>query len=176
MQTLRTDESIKLTGQSRLRAYRPGALQKWLDCGLTLAQAQDQAKGDMIGETIVKNLIVTVGKGLVADLLVDAISTGLTYHAIGTSATAPAVTDTVLGTEAARKAFTIRGRVGNVVSLSVFYTKAECTFNIKEAGVFGGAAASGTPGSGTLFSHYSQAEDNSAGTKDLTFDYDLTIN
>ena len=176
MQTLRNDELIKLTGQSRLRAYRPGALQKWLDCGLTLAQAQDQAKGDLISDITVKNLIVTLGKGLVADLLIDVVGTGLTYHAIGTSATAPAVSDTVLGTEAARKTFTIRGRVGNVVSLSVFYTKAESTFNIKEAGIFGGALASSTPGSGTLFSHYAQAEDNSAGTKDLTFDYDLTIN
>jgi len=176
MQTLRNDELIKLTGQSRLRAYRPGALQKWLDCGLTLAQAQDQAKGDLISDITVKNLIVTLGKGLVADLLIDVVGTGLTYHAIGTSATAPALTDTVLGTEAARKAFTVRGRAGNVVSLSVFYTKAECTFNIKEAGIFGGALASSTPGSGTLFSHYAQAEDNSAGTKDLTFDYDLTIN
>ena len=176
MQTLRNDELIKLTGQSRLRAYRPGALQKWLDCGLTLAQAQDQAKGDLISDITVKNLIVTLGKGLVADLLIDVVGTGLTYHAIGTSATAPALTDTVLGTEAARKAFTVRGRAGNVVSLSVFYTKAECTFNIKEAGIFGGALASSTPGSGTLFSHYAQAEDNSGGTKDLTFDYDLTIN
>jgi hypothetical protein len=112
---------------------------------------------------------------LVAQLLIDTETTGLTFHAIGTDATAPSLADTTLGTEFARKAFSLRERAANILSLSVFYLAGEATANITEAGVFGGATASATPDSGTLFSHYLQTFNNSGGDFDLTFEYELEI-
>ena len=131
--------------------------------------------GKPIYENTVHNLIVTVGKNMIGDLLIDEESTGFTYHAIGTGNTAPVVGNTTLNTESERKAFASRIRSGNVITLSWYYTAAECTYNIKESGVYGGASATTSPDSGIMLSHYLQSYDNSGGTYDLTFDYVLTI-
>jgi hypothetical protein len=124
-----------------------------------------------------KNLIVTAGKQLVADMLKDTsgYDTGLTYQAIGTDDTAPAITDTALGTESARKAITSKTRSGNELTFSTFFTAAESTYTIASAGVFGHSTASATPDSGVLFSHWLVSFDNSGGLYDLTLDYILTL-
>lgn len=127
---------------------------------------------------IVKNnLIVTVGLQLVGDLLIDksGYDTGLTYQAIGTSATSPAVGDTTLTAEAARKAITTRTRSGADCTFTTFFTAAESTYAIEEAGVFGHSTATASADSGVLFSHWLVSFNNSGGTYDLTFDYVLTI-
>ena len=123
------------------------------------------------------NLICTTGKGLVGDMLIDAsgFDTGLTYHAIGTSNTAVAVGNTQLTAEATRKAITSRTRAVSDITLSTFFTAAESTYNIKEAGVFGHSTASLTANSGVLFSHWLVSFDNSAGLYDLSWEYVLTI-
>lgn len=108
-------------------------------------------------------------------MLIDEESTGLTYHALGTSNTAPAVGDSQLGSEQARKTWTSRSRSGAQIALSVFYLASESTHAIKECGVFGGSTAGAAANSGELFSHYLQTYDNSGGSVDLTFDYLLTI-
>jgi hypothetical protein len=151
--------AITLKGRSTIRAYPAGS----------------NFSGAPIYQQTVNNLVVTAGKSMVAALLVDTETTGLTYHAIGTDATAPALADTTLGTETARKAWTIRSRASSTITLEVFYLAAEATFDIAEAGVFGGSTASATPDSGTLFSHYLQPYDNSAGLVDLTFEYVLEV-
>jgi len=139
------------------------------------------ARHTVTGEVIVKegeNLIVTVGKALVGELLIDrpGYDTGLTVQAIGTNAAAPVIGNTTLGTETARKAITSRTRDVNEITLSTFFTAAQSTFNIKEAGVFGHSTADpATPGSGILASHWLVSFDNSAGTYDLTFDLVWTI-
>lgn len=132
------------------------------------------------GGVIVKegdNLIVTIGKNLVGDMLINTTGydTGLTYQAIGTSNTAVNVADTTMTAEAARKAITFKSRLVNVVTFTTFFAASECTYNIKEGGVFGHSTASATPGSGIMFSHYLVSFDNSAGTYDITIDYSLTI-
>jgi len=63
-----------------------------------------EARHIKTGELIVKdgkNLICTVGKGLVGDLLIDTagFDTGLTYQAIGISNTAPTIDDTKLNSK-----------------------------------------------------------------------------
>ena len=132
------------------------------------------------GETITKeghNLIVTLGPTLIGDMLIDetGYDTGLTYCAIGTEATAPVIADTVLGTEAARKAITSKTRTLNEITLATFFTAAQSTFNIKEAGIFGHSTASAAADSGVLFSHWLVSYDNSGGLYDLTFTWILTI-
>jgi len=177
MKLLRFEERSVLQGQSVLRAWQPGVLPAMLEMGLTLGQAQRAAKlqGKLLAVRRDKNLIVTAGKGLVGDVLIDDESVGLTYHAIGTDNTTPTVTDTQLGSEQNRKQITDRSRSGDQITLAVFYLASESTYSIAEAGIFGGSAASGTVNSGTLFSHYLQTYDNSGGGVDLTFDYVLDI-
>jgi len=154
-----TDDTITLKGRSTLRAYPAGS----------------GFKGKPIYTDTVNNLVVTTGKGLAADLLLDQETVGLTYHAIGTDNTAPAASDTTLGAEENRKAWTIRSRLGAVLTYEIFYLASESTYAIKECGVFGGASASVTPDSGVMFSHYLQTYDNSAGLVDITFEYVLEI-
>ena len=168
--------SIDLCGQSTLKAWTPGVIPYLMGLGFTLRQAQAKAaeRGHLAYINKVDNLIVTVGKQMVGDMLIDVVTTGLTWHAIGSDNAAPAVGNTTLTTEENRLQITTRSRSGNVITLSTFYTAAQCTYAIEEAGVFGDAA-SATPDSGTMISHYLQSYDNSGGTKDLTFDYDLTI-
>ena len=152
-------DTITLKGRSTLRAYPAGS----------------DFKGRPIYEDTVNNLVVTTGKGLAADLLLDQETTGLTYHAIGTDNTAPALADTTLGAEENRKAWTVRSRLGAVLTFEVFYLASEAAYAIAECGVFGGATASATADSGIMFSHYLQTYDNSAGLVDITFEYVLEI-
>lgn len=138
------------------------------------------ARHILTGEIIIKegkNLIVSVGKYLVGDMLIDVagFDTGLTYQAIGTNDTAVNVADTILTTEVARKAVTFKSRLLNVITYSTFFTAGESTFNIKEAGIFGHSTATATLNTPILFSHWLVAFDNSAGTFDLSFSYVLTI-
>lgn len=151
--------TLKLSSHVRLTAYKKGTK-------------------EVVAVIESKNLIVTVGKQFVGDMLIDKDSdhdTGLTWCAIGTNNTTPAITDTQLGTEVNRKQITTRSRSGIDITLSTFFTAAESTYNIKEAGEFGHASATSTPNSGKLLAHWLVSFDNSAGNYDLTFDYVLTI-
>jgi len=168
---------IRLTGKSTLRAFERGAIRYWMDKGLKLPEAIQEAtrRGLCVHEQTVDNLVVTTGKQLMAELLTGEEGTGVAYHEIGTGTTTPALTDVALTTSAVRKAITQAARSGNQVQVSTFYLASECTMEIKEAGVFGGDAAGASAGSGKMLCHYLQSYDNSAGTYDLTFEYTLTI-
>jgi len=169
--------TFSLSGKSKLRAWKPGYIQPALILGFNLREAQTLAKlhDGLVDEQIVHNLVVNTGKYFVADHLLDNETVGLTYHAIGTDATNPTLFDTSLGAEATRKIFSLRERVANIITLSVFYLASECPYNIKEVGIFGGSTATATLGSGTLFSHFLQSKDNTGGIVDLTFDYELEV-
>ena len=177
MNRLVQTEGILLKGKSLLSAWESGVLSGLLATGLSLEEARKQAEklGALIWCSLVENLIVTDGKELVGDILIDEESAGLTYHALGTNNTTPVVGDSQLGSEQARKTWTSRTRSGVQLTLSVFYLASECTYAIKECGVFGGASTGAGAGTGVLFSHYLQTFDNSGGSVDLTFDYLLTI-
>lgn len=177
METFKEKNTIKLQGKSLLRAWQPGVIGPLMEKGHSLREAQRIAlkKKALIAENLVKNLVVTDGKELAGDLLIDDESAGLTYHALGTGTGAPAVGDATMGSEQTRKAWTTRSRSGADLTLSVFYTAAQCTYNIKECGVFGGSSASAAADSGALFARYLQSYDNSGGGVDLTFDYLLTV-
>jgi hypothetical protein len=166
---------ITVNGISRLRAWKRGFLSTYLANGIDLHDLIRELEPHALFRNDRNNLIVTSGLGLVAQMLNDEEDVGLTYHAIGTGATTPVIGDTVLDTESNRKLWTSKIRTGAVVSYSVFYLANESDYDIEECGVFGGATASLTPDSGTLFSHYLQAYDNSAGLVDLTFEYELTV-
>lgn len=167
------DANNQLKGFSTLRAFQPGVIKRLLDLGYSLPDAIREAeKNNLVCFSHTHNLVVNNGKGLVVQMLMGIETIGITHHALGTGTTAPSRFQTSLVTEVARKAFVSRAVVGGqTLEASVFYMASECTFNLKEAGVFGGSTASLTPDSGTFFARYLQAYDNSAGLVDLTYTY-----
>ena len=142
------------------------------------------AKHIKTGEVIVKegkNLIVTVGKAQVGDMLIDVAGydTGLTYCALGSDNTAPIVGQTTLVNEgggvAMRLPITHKSRLANVITLSTFFTAALSTLAIEEAGIFGHSTADGVRNSGIMFSRWLVSFDNSGALYDITVTYVLTI-
>ena len=128
------------------------------------------------------NLIVTVGKTMVGNALIDLAAqwdTGLTYCALGADNTAPAIGQTQLvdegGGAAMRKTITSKTAVVNEFTFSTFFTKAQSTLAIEEAAMFGSSTAGAGENSGVMFSRWLVSFDNSLGNFDLTFDYVLTI-
>jgi len=124
------------------------------------------------------NLIVTVGKNLVADMLIDTagFDTGITYCAVGTGVTAPAVGNTTLVTETARATITVKERAGNILLLQTFFLAANINVFIKEAGLFGHSTATGAANSGVLFARALLSYDNSGvSPTDLTVQWEVTI-
>lgn len=90
---------------------------------------------------IVENLIVTVGRNGVMDQLVASPTINKPSHmAVGTGAVAPALGDTVLGTESARVALTSKTRSTNVLTLVGDYPAGTATATLTEAGVFDAAS------------------------------------
>lgn len=176
---LRPREGIKFKGSSLRRAWEPGVIPSLLKDGLSLHEAYKIAEmwGCMVGDPDrVGNLVVTNGLYLAGDALLD-LQPGFVLHSIGTSSTTPAVGDTTLTTEVARKDFASKTRATTTVTCSAFYLATECNYYIREAGVWGGSTADeDTLNSGELFSHYLQTHDNSGGSpNDLSWDYDLTL-
>ncbi len=167
---------LELEGRSTIRAFRKGVIPGLLMQGLDLNRAIKKAMGLglCVHENTVHNVVVTQAKVLLAQFLNNESVTGLNYHAIGLGATAPSASDTLLEIEAARKTITSATRNGASIVLSTYYTAAQSTFSIKEGGIFCNGATA-TANSGTLFSHFAQTEDNSAGLNDLTFEYSFRI-
>lgn len=142
------------------------------------------AKHIITGEIIVKeghNLILTAGKELVGNILIDAsgYDTGLTWCALGSSNNAPALGQTILVNEgdgrAMRNLITSKSRAVNVVTYSTFFTSVQSSIAIEEAGIFGHSTAGAAENSGIIFSRWLVSFDNSEGLYDLTVAYELTI-
>jgi len=159
-------------GFSTMRAWPKGLLADLMAGGLALPQAIKVAKTKRLCsfESMAHNLFVSSGKYLVIDFLIGESRTGLTYHALGTYDTAPAVGNTGLAMEASRNTITSATRSGSNMILSTYFTAALSTFYIKEVGVFGNGATA-TPSSGTLFCRYLQSFDNTGGLNDVTVEY-----
>jgi hypothetical protein len=171
-------DNIAIGGISHLKAWKKGVIPSLLaenGGDLNDAMRKAEAMGACVYENTVHNLVVQDGLEIVCDWALDIEATGLTYHAIGTGAATPASGDSALTTEVARKTWTSKTRAAAVMTYSEFYLASECTYNIKECGVWGGATATATLGSGVLFAHYLQTYDNSAGLVDLTFEYELEV-
>ncbi len=166
-------DGLSLHGQCTLRAWRAGKIWPLLRAGVPLGVIADVIKP--VDVVHVNNLIVTAGKGLCGDALLPLGTIGLTYHAIGTGVTVPNVADTHITTEVRRKIWAASSRTGSVVDYQAYYLVTECTYFVKECGVYGGPLATDTLNSGTLFSHFLFSYDNSGGLNDLTFEYQLTI-
>jgi len=134
--------------------------------------------GEIVAEVTNPNIICNEGLQLLAGFVMDesaTYDTGITYCEIGTGDTAPAAGNTALTTYAHRNAVTSRSRNDYEVTISTFFTAAQATYYIEEAGVWGGGDAAAGQATGLLFAHWLAEFDNSLGTYDVTVTYILTI-
>lgn len=142
-------------------------------CALIL---RDGKTGKIKAVDFIKNTFVTAGKNALAAGLMGTTSNNkgiITYCAVGTSVVAPELGDTGLTTEIFRKLVSVRSVAANVATFQTFFTTAEANGTLREAGLFGDDA-SGTPGSGTLFSKLAINRVKSA-SDTLTMSWDITI-
>lgn len=160
-----------------LRAYEPGVIAWLMEHGFAYDDARCRAAERIVAVRHSHNIIVTSGKVLVARMLIDdaGYDTGVTYCAIGSDSTAPAVGDTTLTAEENRLTVTSKNRVVNAVTYSTFFTAAQSTYYVREAGLFGHSTAGAGADSGEMFNHALVSYDNTAGSVDLTFDIVITF-
>ena len=145
--------------------------------GKAVLRVTDPKTGELVKTIGANNVICTVGKGLIGDMLIDVsgYDTGLTYCAIGTSAATAVASGTILTGEYFRKAITSKSRLSTEITVSTFFTATEGSANIKEAGIFGHSTAGTAKNSGIMFARWLVAFNNSSGLFDLTFDHITSI-
>lgn len=118
---------------------------------LALTEADHQVHADS------RNLIVDTGIHAILDQwLSDPFSVGRAQYghtviAVGTSGTAPTAADTALGTEVERNTLSAQNRVAATVRKDAYFSRDQANGStLREAGLFGGDAASETALTGTL--------------------------
>lgn len=143
--------------------------------GSVLATLRNINTGKVTQE-LYKNMVVTIGKYSMADALrgTETNTRGIiTWAAVGTGLTAPALADIKLQTELFRKTVSVRTYALNVATFETFFTTSEAIGSLKEAGLFGDAA-SVVADSGTLFCRTAINRTKSA-SDTLTLRWSLTI-
>ena len=167
---LKTKNKVYIGGKGVLTATKAGTRKydkdgKLIDPGEVVAVIENP------------NIICNEGLLLFAGFTIDesaTYDTGLTYCEMGTGTTAPAAGDTTLTTFHHRNAITSDSRAAYETTFSTFFTAAESTAAIKEAGTWGGGDAAAGQATGLLFAHWLAAFDNSGGLYDITITYILT--
>jgi len=126
---------------------------------------------EVVQET--KNLVVTVGKGWVADRMNDA-NTVMTHMAIGTETTTIAADpvaagDTALGTEADRNTLTSTTVSGNTIEYACTWAATDGTGAITEAGIFDASSA------GDMLARTKFAVVNKGAADSMTITWTITV-
>lgn len=122
----------------------------------------------------INNLITNSGKESIASGLAGIDLSGeITYMAVGTSATAPSVTNTQLTAELDRKQVSVRSVIANVATFETFFRTDEANGTIQEAGLFGGSATD-TANSGTMFTHATTSFTKSS-AETMTVTYEVVV-
>ena len=136
----------------------------------------DAKTGEVVREVKDHNLVTTLGKNLVRDLLGKVAGVdGLNYMAIGTDNTTPTIADTTLGTEVHRNTFTDIIYTSGKANFRYYLDSSTANGNtLVEAGLFGDDAT-GTVDSGTLFAHVTHAGIAKTSSVAVTYSWDVTI-
>jgi hypothetical protein len=134
--------------------------------------------GNIKEDRTVPNLVVTVGKNLIASRLTGVAANVMSHMAVGTSATAPAAGDLILGAEigGSRVALNVAGGTAVLSDITYIGTfgAGVGTGAIVEAGIFN--AASGSGGFvNTMLCHTTFLVVNKAAADSLTITWKVTI-
>lgn len=137
---------------------------------------EDAKTGKILQEIKDHNIVTTLGKNLVRDLLgIVGGVTGLNYIAIGTDATAVTIADTTLGTEVHRNTFTDIIYTSGKANFRYYLDSSTANGNtLVEAGLFGDDATA-TVDTGTLFAHVTHAGIAKTSSVAVTYSWDVTI-
>jgi len=161
---------IEITGKGILTATKKGT-RKFKDGKMI-------DPGEIIAVQETGNIICDEGLLLVSAFTIDesaVYDVGLTYCEIGTDNTAPAAGDATLTAFHHRNAVTQDSRASYVMTFATFFTAAESTIAIEEAGIWGGSDAAAGEATGLLFAHWLASFDNTGGLYDVTITYLLTV-
>lgn len=138
----------------------------------------ENVKTGKVRRYVYKNMVVTRAKTAIAQRLSGNADAGeITYCALGTGSTAPALADTQLQTELVRKLISVRSVSSNIASFQTFFTTSEGNGTLREAGLFGdaiGVTASGTANSGQLYCR-TEINRTKSSADTLTLTWSLTI-
>ena len=85
-------------------------------------------------------MLTTVGKAFLADQITQAGDSPMSHMAVGTGATAEALGDTTLQTEAGRVALTSKTSTGNVANFVATFPAGTGTGTITEMGILNAAS------------------------------------
>lgn len=144
--------------------------------GQVMIELRDAKSGRLKLRETYKNMFVTAGKNSLADALRGTTANNkgiITYCALGTGLTAPALADVQLQTELVRKLVSVRSVSGNIATFQTFFTTSEGNGSLKEAGLFGDDA-DGTVNSGTLFCRVAISRTKTS-SDTLTLSWTVTI-
>ena len=178
MEKIETKDEIVVAGKVTLSAFQPNVIARLLGYGFKLNDAILEARKLGLERRRVEttNLVTTVGHHFIARRITGEEPTGLTYFAFGTGTTAPNVADIALTTAPLRKLLTECEQGDANFYSSVYLLASECSFYIKEAGLFGGAAAGAAAGSGSLLCRFLLDFDNTTLQQDLTIQHTGEVN
>lgn len=147
-------DSIKATGALDIKLY--------------------DAAGNIKKEISVPNLIVTVGKNVIADRLIDASTSVMSHMAVGEdngTALPLATSNTALGDQlGSRVVLTNVTRTNNVVTFTAAFDAGVSTGAITEAGIFNDATA------GDMLCRTTFPVINKEASDYLTINWNVTIN
>ncbi len=104
----------------------------------------------------IKNLVVAVGKDLIASRLVGNSLPIPSHMALGSSSTAAATSQTALGSELGRVALDSTSRTNNTIAYVATFSAGTATGSVEEAGIFN-AGSSGNMLCRTTFSAVNKA-------------------
>lgn len=121
----------------------------------------------------VPNLVVTVGKNYIASRMIGTAANVMTHMSVGTATATPATSDTALGTEIGRAAFSVAtSATGNVVTYTALFGSGVGTGALTEAGIFNAAGA----GAGTMLCRTTFPVVNKGASDTLTISWNVTVN
>lgn len=177
MRDIKFQVSLSVKGLVQVQAFTAGLVPSLMAKGMQLREAMAEAEklGGLQYVHKTHNLVTTAGRHFLARRLSGEETVGITYMAIGTGTAAPAISDTQLESESLRKLLT-EGYQGDVFTYSsIFLLASECSFYIKEGGLFGGAAAGAAADSGSLFCRFLIGEENTVNRFDLSIQHTTEV-
>lgn len=121
--------------------------------------------------------ITNAGLNLLRDAISGANNSKFLYFAVGSSNTAPVVTDTQLGSETFRKAVSsyTNGSTGEILVSAYLGPTDAVGLDIEEIGIIGGNSATNALNSGILVAHGLFGHGIKSGLESIVLQLDLTI-